>query len=72
MDIEFFNLTKEVRKAQRRYFAATKQRWPKRPPKEIISQLLEKSKELEKQLDEEIERIELEKQPKLFQDSDFE
>jgi len=71
MDIEFFNLTKEVRRAQRKYFAARTARGNRRPPKEFISQLLEKSKELEKQLDEEISRIELENQPKLFKDEDF-
>lgn len=71
MDKEFFNLVRDVRKAQRRYFAATKQRWPKKPPKEVILSLLEKSKALEKQLDEEIARIELENQPKLFKDEDF-
>lgn len=71
MDKEFFNLVRDVRKAQGRYFAATKQRWPKKPPKEVILSLLEKSKALEKQLDEEIARIELENQPKLFKDEDF-
>ena len=71
MDKEFFNLVRDVRRAQRRYFAATKQRWPRKPPKEVILSLLEKSKALEKQLDEEIARIELENQPKLFKDEDF-
>lgn len=71
MDKEFFNLVREVRKAQRRYFAAKKVRGQRRPPKEAILSLLEKSKALEKELDEEIARIELENQPKLFSDEDF-
>ena len=72
MDAEFFKLAKEVRRAQRRYFAARAARGRHRPPKDFISLLLEKSKELEKQLDKEIARIELENQPKLFKDEDFE
>lgn len=71
MDKEFFNLVKDVRKAQRRYFAARQARGHRRPTKEYIRLLLEKSKALEKQLDEEIARIELENQPKLFSDEDF-
>jgi len=71
MDKEFFNLVREVRKAQRRYFAARQARGRRRPTKEFILLLLEKSKALEKQLDEEIARIELENQPKLFKDEDF-
>lgn len=68
---KFFDLVRNVRKAQRRYFAATRQRWPRKPPKEVILLMLEKSKALEAQLDEEIARIELENQPKLFKDEDF-
>ena len=71
MDKEFFNLVKDVRKAQRRYFAARQTRGRRRPTKEFILLLLEKSKALEKQLDEEIARIELENQPRLFSDEDF-
>lgn len=71
MDKEFFNLVRDVRKAQRRYFAARQARGRRRPTKEFILYLLEKSKDLEKQLDEEIARIELEKQLKLFKDEDF-
>ena len=71
MDKEFFNLVRDVRKAQRRYFAARQARGRRRPTKEFILLLLEKSKALEKELDEEIARIELEKQPKLFSDEDF-
>lgn len=71
MDKEFFNLVRDVRKAQRRYFAARQARGRRRPPKEFILLLLEKSKALEKELDEEIARIELENQPKLFKDEDF-
>ena len=71
MDKEFFNLVRDVRKAQRRYFAARQARGRRRPTKEFILLLLEKSKALEKQLDEEIARIELENQPKLFSDEDF-
>lgn len=71
MEQKFFNLVSDVRKAQRRYFAAKKARGQRRPPKEVILSLLEKSKVLEKELDEEIARIELENQPKLFSDEDF-
>ncbi len=71
MDKEFFNLVREVRKVQRRYFAARQARGRRRPTKEFILLLLEKSKALEKQLDEEIAHIELENQPKLFKDEDF-
>lgn len=71
MDKEFFNLVRDVRKAQRRYFAARQARGRRRPTKEFILLLLEKSKALEKELDEEIARIELENQPKLFSDEDF-
>lgn len=71
MEQKFFNLVRDVRKAQRRYFAARQARGRRRPTKEYIRLLLEKSKALEKQLDEEIARIELENQPKLFSDEDF-
>ena len=71
MEQKFFNLVRDVRKAQRRYFAARQARGRRRPTKEFILLLLEKSKALEKQLDEEIARIELENQPKLFSDEDF-
>ena len=71
MEQKFFNLVRDVRKAQRRYFAARQARGRRRPTKEFILLLLEKSKALEKELDEEIARIELENQPKLFKDEDF-
>ena len=52
MEKDFFNLVRDVRKAQRRYFAARQARGRRRPTKEFILLLLEKSKALEKELDE--------------------
>ena len=54
---QFFDLTAKVRKAQKDYFAARKRRGYNAASPEELKSLLEISKGLESQLDEEIERV---------------
>lgn len=54
---QFFDLTAKVRKAQKDYFAARKRRGYNAASQEELKSLLEISKGLESQLDEEIERV---------------
>lgn len=53
----FFDLTVKVRKAQKDYFAARKRRGYNAASKEELQSLLDISRNLERELDAEIERV---------------
>jgi hypothetical protein len=54
---QFFDLTVKVRKAQKDYFAARKRRGYNAASKEELQSLLDISRNLERALDAEIERV---------------